>query len=118
MERDAGAIVERVVRRSGLGIAELARILHVDRRSIYYWFKQPNLKVEILYKIGDAVGYDFSKDFPHLVKKTEGQELGFADNGSIAPEESGTLDYWKNKYIKLLEKYNDLLLKISLESEN
>lgn len=117
MEKDAGAIVEKVVRRSGLGIAELARILHVDRRSIYYWFKQPNLKVDILYKIGDALGYDFSKDFPHLMKRPAGQEFDFTDSSAAKPKNMDAMEYWKNKYIGLLEKYNELLLKISMESE-
>src|SRR5690606_22010387 len=99
MEKDAGAIVEKVVRRSGIGIAELARILHVDRRSIYYWFKQRSLKVEILYKIGDALGYDFSVDFPHLVEST-GKAHAIS---SPAVNDLDAIELWKRKYIGLLE---------------
>jgi|SRR5690606_15895544 len=119
MEKDTGAIVEKVVRRSGIGIAELARILHVDRRSIYYWFKQPNLKIDILYKIGDALGYDFSKDFPHLMEsKTVSEGSNSVYRYNAAEEGPEAVELWKRKYIGLLEKYNELLLKISVKKNS
>ena len=101
LQQDNGAIVERIVRRSGISIAELARRIQVDRRSIYYWFKQPHLDAVTISKIGRALAYDFKEEFPDL-------PLAIKD---ILPQNQPTeeLIHWKTKYIGLLENYNYLL---------
>lgn len=110
MEQDAGAIVEKIVRRSGISIAELARRINVDRRSIYYWFKQESLNADIIYKVGRALDYDFSTEFPNLIKNHT-VDSHFSINGSADDAES--VQYWKHKYIALLEKYNELLVQMN-----
>lgn len=101
-QQDKGAIVERVVRRSGISIAELARRIKVDRRSIYYWFKQSNLDAATIAKLGRALTYDFKQDFPDLNLDEQNEPVR-----SLAPTEE--VMHWKTKYIGLLENYNYLL---------
>lgn len=101
-QQDKGAIVERVVRRSGISIAELARRIKVDRRSIYYWFKQPNLDTATIAKLGRALTYDFKQDFPDLNFDEQIEQVRY-----LAPTEE--VMHWKTKYIGLLENYNYLL---------
>ena len=108
MEKHAGSIVEKVVRRSGIGIAELARRMGVNRRSLYNWFEQPTLSFETIAKIGYLLGYDFTYDFPDFKPHQpvfDQKEVSYA---ARLPEDTV---YWKNKYITLLEKYNQLLIK-------
>lgn len=116
MEQDAGTIVERIVRRSGISIAELARRIHVDRRSIYYWFKQDNLNPDIIYRIGKALNHDFSADIPSLAESFN-FDASPAESRRVAHEENNNVGYWKNKYIDLLEKYNELLVNINSEEK-
>jgi transcriptional regulator with XRE-family HTH domain len=101
-QQDKGAIVERVVRRSGISIAELARRIKVDRRSIYYWFKQENLDAVTITKLGRALSYDFKQDFP---------DMALEENETFIPSLAPTEEvlHWKTKYIGLLENYNYLL---------
>jgi plasmid maintenance system antidote protein VapI len=114
MEQEAGTIVEKIVRRSGISIAELARRIHVDRRSIYYWFKQDNLNPDIIYRIGKALNHDFSSEIPSLANSFN-LDAHTKDAKRITPDESNNVLYWKNKYIALLEKYNELLVSINSE---
>ena len=101
MEKHHGQLVEKVVRRSGMSLSELARKTNVNRRSLYNWFQQKRLHADTILKIGTALNYDFSEDFPEysLISRS----IPYA-----MPAES-TDAFWMNKYIELAEKYNDLL---------
>ncbi|MEH6307446.1 helix-turn-helix transcriptional regulator [Olivibacter sp. CPCC 100613] len=113
MEKHYGHIIERIIRRNGYSISELARLTNVNRRSIYNWFNQKNLKPEIIFRIGCALKHDFSEEFPELFTEDEFQKV-------ISPEKTstdetltlseGSSNYWKDKYIKILEEYNRLLV--------
>ncbi len=114
MELHTGAIVERVVRRSGVSITELARRTSVNRRSVYNWFNQKRLKLDVICKIGNVLGHDFSLEFPNYFPKSDSgsgkKSLSIAIDDNNASE---SVYYWMNKYIALLEKYNELLVKAS-----
>lgn len=102
-----GEIVEHVIRRNNISISELSRRLHVSRRSIYNWFTQKNLSYDTIREIGEALDYDFSTDFPDKFNNGRKNpsmngyqtDLNFDDYQNSA-------NYWRNKYINLLEKYN------------
>ena len=109
----AGAIVEKAVRRSGISIAELARKVNVNRRSLYNWFAQDTLSMDCICKIGFAIGYDFSNDFPEHISNSQFMQLKrFIESPKeVDAEDFEKINFWKNKYISLLEQYNDLLVK-------
>lgn len=116
MEIHAGSVVEKVVRSSGISIAELARRVKVDRRSLYNWFEQKDLKLEAIARIGYVLGYDFSMEFPELKsvqKMLEVNRLEDSNDGGYFDD----TEYWKQKYVTLLEKYNELLSKRMLLAE-
>lgn len=107
-----GSIIELAVRRKSVSISEISRRMHVNRRSIYNWFQQSSLRIELICEIGYIIGYDFSQDFPD-----EFDSNGFAilenlvHNSKRGAEEStNSAHFWMTKYITLLERYNDLLL--------
>ena len=117
MNTHYGEIIERTIRRNGYSISELARILNVNRRTVYNWFLQRNLKPEIIYRIGCALRHDFSAEFPHLFSKEDFQEAKqvkavTVDKMPLPEADPGieNLNHWQNKYILLLEEYNDMLL--------
>ncbi len=109
----AGAIVEKAVRRSGISIAELARKVSVNRRSLYNWFAQETLSMDCICKIGFAIGHDFSNDFPEHISNAQFMQLKrFIESPQeVDPADFEKINFWKNKYISLLEQYNDLLVK-------
>ena len=106
-----GETVELVVRRDNISISELSRRLSVSRRSIYNWFSQENLSFEIICKIGEVLGHDFSVDFPELFSKSDRQiQMKYFKENTLSHEfAEDSVQYWKDKYINLLEKHNDYL---------
>lgn len=116
LDKHYGQIVERAIRRNGFSISELARLANVNRRSVYNWFNQRYLKPEIIFRVGCALKYDFSQDFPELFTEEEFKRAFQQANVTSAllnteSPEPDNLNYWKNKYIAILEEYNELLLK-------
>ncbi len=109
-----GQIIERVIRRNGYSISELARLTKVNRRSVYNWFNQKHLKAEIVYRIGIVLNYDFSEEFPELFPKQPTSDMvlpaQLAENQTRLPLQQSEQCIWKDKYIDLLERYNKLLL--------
>ena len=110
-----GQTLEKIIRRDGHSISDVAKKLNVNRRSIYNWFNHPILRQEIIFKIGHALLHDFSIEFPELFKPTyfdfetkpafSAQEYE-KKNDSTTDEQQGLI--WREKYLKLLKKYNDL----------
>lgn len=115
MEKHAGEIVEMAIRRSDISIAEVARRLSVTRRSVYYWFNKKVLCVSVIYKIGQVINIDFSNEFPMLSHNTN-----IPYQFSVDPENQVSSDtsFWKNKYIKVLEQYTELLQQQTVAEEN
>lgn len=113
MELHHGHTIERIIRRNGYSITELARLTSVNRRSVYNWFNQRHLKPEIIYRIGTVINYDFSTVFPGLFINEDFNPLGQPGSAAIASVTNGLPEdnmIWKDKYIALLERYNELLL--------
>lgn len=102
MKINKGQVLERAVRRSALNISELAKTLKVNRKSVYNWFKQEDLKEEVFFKVGDIINFSFQEKFPELF-----QQQPDALHEAAAGQQDDT--YWKDKYIDLLERYADLL---------
>jgi transcriptional regulator with XRE-family HTH domain len=112
MNKHYGQIIEKVIRRDGYSISELAKLMDVNRRSVYNWFCKKRLKSDIIFRIGEVLSYDFSNEFPELFK--DGEFSFLYNNVTILKEETEVVaenleDHWKDKYIILLEKYNELL---------
>jgi predicted transcriptional regulator len=98
-----GEIIKEAVYKSGYPITELAKRMGKSRRWVYLLFENPTVSIDTIIQIGALIHYDFANDFeiikPHVVNETD---------LSYTREE----DYWKNKYLKLLEEYNELLKKV------
>ncbi|HEX8609435.1 MAG TPA: helix-turn-helix transcriptional regulator [Pedobacter sp.] len=112
MELHHGQTIERIIRRNGFSITELARLTNVNRRSVYNWFNQRHLKPEIIYRIGAVINHDLSTVFPSLYQYDEFTQADLSSNHEevVVQEPSGEGNIWKDKYIELLERHNQLLL--------
>lgn len=111
MDKHYGNLVERIIRRNDYSISELARITHVSRSSIYKWFNQRDLRPDIIFRIGCALKHDFSIEFPELFSSDEFQKAFNSPSHleiEAPPQESDEQkphNYWKDKYIRVLEEY-------------
>lgn len=111
MNKHYGHLVEKVVRGEGYSISALAIQLKINRRSIYNWFNQEELKQEIIYRIGITIGHDFYQEFPELFTESDFSVLTKNTDAAaaVAGDNQQNMAYWKEKYIELLEKYNEVL---------
>lgn len=112
MELHHGQTIERIIRRNGFSITELARLTNVNRRSVYNWFNQRHLKPEIIYRIGAVINHDLSTVFPSLYQYDEftPQDINAQEEEVETQELNVEGNIWKDKYIELLERHNQLLL--------
>lgn len=117
MSLNVGQVLERVVRRDRMGISELSRKLNVSRRTIYNWFDQKSLNPEIIWKVGTVIGHDFSIELPETFAKNSNyiHEAFDAHTGDQTKGDANSVYFWMNKYIKLLEKYNEILSNNNIE---
>ena len=122
MEKHYGQIVEYQVRKNGYSITDLATDLDVNRRSIYNYFQNQFLKSDIIFKIGRVIRHDFSKEFPEFFtsedftpnfKPANLKIVEASLNDNFIGEE-----LWKDKYLALLESYNEALLKRLSKQQN
>lgn len=89
-----GQIVKNAVSHSGIKIAELGRKLSKSRRFFYIMFETELMPIHYIKQVGEAINYDFSKDIPELKNLAEINKID---------------EFWKDKYISLLEEHQQLL---------
>ncbi|MDB5287183.1 MAG: hypothetical protein JWR05_2132 [Mucilaginibacter sp.] len=108
---NCGQIVEKVVKMDAMSISEISRKLNVSRRTLYNWFESKNLSPEIIEKIGLVIDHDFSEEFPEIFPINKGLKNGEYNitNQQTKENISDPIYYWMDKYIKLLERFNEVL---------
>ncbi len=97
MKEHAGKKVESAIRVSGMSITIVASKLGITRRTLYNYFESESLDPRVISKIEKIIHIRIQDYSP--AKKLEDQSL-------VQPD---SLEYWRNKYIELLEKYTQLL---------
>ncbi len=105
-----GEILEKAVRESGMPLTKLTKKLSRSRRWIYNAFENPNLSIEYILEIGKIIHHDFTDDISEL-KKYRTMKAETIDEAKKSSEKNcdESTEFWKNKYLGILEKYNLLL---------
>ena len=124
-----GEILQETIKSSGISITRIVEELGITRPTMYRKFKDKELDYAFVKRVGEIIGHDFSRDFT----ATQQTDLSFnvtsvSKSVHNASESSGALraavtvlseaDSLKQlmvlqqKYIALLEDYNELLLKV------
>ncbi|WP_207531711.1 helix-turn-helix domain-containing protein [Desertivirga arenae] len=93
-----GQIIEKIIR-TRISISEFSRHLNVSRRTIYNWFKKPDLSFAIIEEIALVLDYDFSEELPELSAKKNTDSKSSRVNAL----------FWKQKYTDLLELHHAFL---------
>lgn len=110
-----GKILEQVLRKwsseNGAPLTFIAKKAGYDRSTIYRHFKDESLDYGIIRQYGRIIRHDFSKEFPTL---KESDTIGLDPEepyGGMSKEECySQVEHWRNKYIKLLEQYNSIVV--------
>jgi AcrR family transcriptional regulator len=100
-----GRLLEKVIRKKGINISELAAALNVTRTTIYNWFKKEVIDEVTMERISSVISYDI-----HSSDKTKATIIRAPIVEPSLQEEKDD-EYWRNKYVDLLERYAKLLEK-------
>ncbi len=104
-----GQVLATVVEATGLNKEEIARKAGYSRASYYKHIENPNLPYHILILYGRVIRHDFTQEFPDMPKYLlEDPEAQYGTPKTME-EAVSIIESWKNKYIELLEKYNQLI---------
>ena len=99
-----GELVEKVIKKTGANVTELASAMGVSRRTIYNWYKEEVISVSILNKLSQEIGYDFTNaEILFGAQQIEPDEQ--LENAVVNQDDK----YWQSRYIELLEQYSELL---------
>ncbi|MBL4675067.1 MAG: hypothetical protein JKY70_02505 [Mucilaginibacter sp.] len=110
MDNHQGKILEYVVRKNGFNVSSLAGQLGVNRRTLYNYFSSSIVKPAVISRIGGILRHDFSVEFPDLFTYEEFQKvLNTGPKFSLGQQDIAEDELYKEKYLILLEQYNDLL---------
>jgi len=106
-----GEIIEKAVRESGFSITRLAERMGKSRRWVYQIFESPTVSVDYILAIGKIIHHDFSEEVDELkAYKMKVAKQITNDQQHAFFNEKEEVEYWKNEYLAVLEKYNDLLI--------
>lgn len=124
-----GEILQEAIKQSGISITRIVEDLGITRPTIYRKFKEEVLDYSFVKKVGNIIGHDFSQDFTsiqspvlplgvtqasHVSAVTPDKAVTARPSvtPSVEPDSLKQLMQLQQKYIALLEAYNELLLKV------
>jgi hypothetical protein len=111
-----GEILETAIRQSGVPITRIVKKLSKSRRWLYNQFTRQDVSLDVFLEIGKLIHHDFSQELSefksnarrtHLIEDAKDNEYG-----------NQTAQFWKDKYMHLLEEYNELLKSLNLKDKS
>ncbi|RSK46682.1 helix-turn-helix domain-containing protein [Hymenobacter perfusus] len=124
-----GEILQEAIKNSGISITRIVDELGITRPTIYRKFKDETLDYNFVKRIGEIIGHDFSREFTsshqsalpfavtpviHSVSVTADKHVSHKSFVTPLAETDSLkqLMQLQQKYIALLEAYNELLLRV------
>jgi predicted transcriptional regulator len=76
-----GEIIKAAIESSGMNITEVARRINVQRPTMYGYFSNPHVSLDVILQIGKVINYDFTPEIPelkaivkaHMLQEPEGE---------------------------------------------
>ena len=97
--------METAIREKGYSFSAAAKRMKVSRRTLYNYFDDPELTWQKIIDFDKTLVLGLTSKFTEMSKY-----ILSSSSEHIAVDENDS-DYWKNKYIALLERYTKLLEK-------
>lgn len=124
-----GEILQEAIKNSGISITRIVDELGITRPTIYRKFKDETLDYNFVKRIGEIIGHDFSHEFTslhqtalpfnvtpviHNTPVTTDKHVTHKPHvtPSVEADSLKQLMQLQQKYIALLEAYNELLLRV------
>lgn len=104
-----GDALQAAIQQSDLTIKQITARAGYSRSSYYNHVADPNLPDEVLIRYGKVLKYDFTTEIPGLSKYQFNDEIVPRPKPKTFDEAIADRDYWRDKYIALLEKYNTVV---------
>ncbi len=107
--RHRGHILQHAVEATRFKKEDIAAKAGYTRSSYYKHIQDPDLPFHILTSYGKALKIDFTDDLPEMPKYVIEEQDTVYTQGMTIGDLHKQIEYWKDKYIELLEKYNKLI---------
>lgn len=104
-----GEALEEAVKKTRTKVTQLVKRVGVSRGTYYNHIEDPNLGYEILEAYGKVLKYDFTQVIPQMPKYAIADPEESYGKPVTLEEALRRIDYWKDKYIDLLERYSRLI---------
>ena len=104
-----GEILDAVARRSEFPITQVAKKARFSRGSYYNHIRDPDLPFEILERYGAVLKHDFTADIPKMPKYDLENTTATRTTPTNLEEALLDRDYWRDKYVTLLEQNRTLM---------
>lgn len=99
-----GEIIRKAIYNSGYTVTEIAKCIGKSRRWMYLMFENSNVSLDIVLQIGKIIHCDFTDEIIEINLSQKVLEKSSLDS----KKENLDAEYWKNKYLNLLEDYHEL----------
>lgn len=99
-----GELLQKAVEDSAIKITVLVKRMGISRGTYYNHIEEHDLSFENLEKYGTILNHDFTQDLPEMKKYAMEEPDVQYKTPKTMEEAIEQIDYWKNKYIKLLER--------------
>jgi len=112
-----GKLLKSIIQKSDISIFDLSKALEYSIDAIHHHIEMETLDFKLLLAYGEVLKYDFSVDFPEMKSLTakETFNIEVMNYDELLKDR----DHWKLKYIQLLEKHNELLIRrLNFSSSN
>ncbi|WP_431198743.1 hypothetical protein ACQ86K_21530 [Mucilaginibacter sp. P19] len=77
---------------------------------MYNWFEKEDLGMSNMMKVDLAINHNFLKEFPSEINEKSLSGLKIQGTKALyTDKEQEAIYYWMEKYIRLLERYNETL---------
>lgn len=107
-----GQLLEDAVKASRIKKEEVASRAGYQRASYYKHIKEPALPYHILTAYGKAIKHDFTEYLPDMPKYMLEEPDSQYNQPASLEDARQQIDYWKTKYIELLERFNALVMEL------
>ena len=104
-----GEALQAAISNSDLTIKQITTRARFSRSSYYNHIADPNLPFEVLIKYGKVIKHDFTQEIPGMEKYQFSDEITPRPQPKTFDEAIADRDYWRDKYIALLERYNNVI---------
>lgn len=104
-----GEIIEGIIKRSGESISSISQKLKITRATLYNWLREETVPSDKIDRIGAAIGVDIYSTAPNVFGSKSGVKIvkgNSTDHSDIA-------NFWKDKYITVMEDNLRLKDKVS-----